>query len=685
MQHWFETVLDAERGRLALFLPMALAAGVIWYLAMTSEPDAMLSVRLILGAGTAWAVARSWRGPGMLAAAALAAGLGIAAGQLATWRAAPVVDLPRRATIITATVAAVEWLPVGRRVTLDSASLDGGPALPRRLRVRLRATDDSEISAGDHIQLRALLRRPAPPAFPGAWDLQRDDFYDGLGGYGTALGPLTLVAHAAPTGAGAYLQGLRETITARITAQLNGSEAAIAMTLLTGSAARIPQADRTAFRDAGLAHLLAIAGLHIGIVMGLVFGATRWCLSLSELAALFWPLKAIAAISALAAGLAYLVLTGGHVPIQRSFAMACLVTLSLLAGRRAASLRGLALAMAGIVVASPQAVIGVSFQMSFSAVLALIAGYAALQPRLLAWRGDGTKGRGLALHIVMLALTSALAGTASAPYAAYHFGLIQLYFVAGNMLAVPITALLVMPAGLLSLALMPLHLEGLALAPMGWGISAILAIARFVTSWPDATVRPPPMPPWGILAYSLGLAWLCLLRSRLRLGGLAVIALGLAAPLTLTPPDLMVSADARLIGLHTPQQTQLLRQGRDPFTEDAWRLVWPNPPQPLTCTSPVCLLQPTPTSTIALLTSPTAQAACTAQLIISANPIHLRCPDNPQQIDRFTVWREGSQAIWLTNPPTIVSDQAKRGTRPWVLGPTLYGATPKGTTPALTE
>ena len=51
----------------------------------------------------------------------------------------------------------------------------------------------------------------------------------------------------------------------------------------------------------------------------------------------------------------------------------------------------------------------------------------------------------------VLALTSALAGTFSDPFGAYHFGHVQLYYVFANMVAVPLTAMWVMPAGLIAL------------------------------------------------------------------------------------------------------------------------------------------------------------------------------------------------------------------------------------------
>ena len=68
--------------------------------------------------------------------------------------------------------------------------------------------------------------------------------------------------------------------------------------------------------------------------MGLIMGADPARARLSEYAALRWPNKQIAALAALAAGGVYMVLTGMHVPIIRSFAMASLFTLGMMAGRR---------------------------------------------------------------------------------------------------------------------------------------------------------------------------------------------------------------------------------------------------------------------------------------------------------------------------------------------------------------
>ncbi len=670
----FYALLEAERGRFALWLPVFLGAGDIAYFARNSEPPPWLGIAWMALGAAGFGVLYRYPLARLVPGLAFVVALGFAAAQWATWRAPPLLALPRHAVSLSGRVDAIEGLPEGSRLLLTEARIDDGSVLPRRLRLRLRHDDAALFTIGETVSLRALLMPPPEPAYPGAWDLQRDDFFHGLGGYGTALGPIRRLAPAPAPKFEAAIEAIRAAIAARVMAVLPDSRGAIAATLLSGFSAAIPEADRAAFRDAGLAHLLAIAGLHIGIVMGLVLGFARLLLAALEWPALYWPARQIAALAALAAGGAYLLLTGAHVPIRRSFAMACLVTLGLLAGRRALSLRGLALAAGAVLLGAPEEIVGVSFQMSFSAVLALISGYEALWPALFRitarWRR----------HLVMLALTSLLAGTASAPFGAAHFGRVQLYFVLANLIAVPITAFWVMPCGLVALALMPLGLAALALVPMGWGISLILAIARTIAALPAATIPVAHIPGFGLLLIALGMAWLGLWRSRLRLWGAPILLLGLLSPLAAPPPDLLVSPDARLIGLRTGEGVFVLAEaGASRFTRDSWAEYWARGPlRPLaeapatlvTCDAGACLWRPRARQAAVLLVgaeaAPASLACDAAALIVSPAPLRGRCPGVPR-IDRFTVWHNGAMAAWVEGGGVrVVSERAWRGTRPWV-------------------
>jgi competence protein ComEC len=97
-----------------------------------------------------------------------------------------------------------------------------------------------------------------------------------------------------------------------------------------------------------------------------------------------------------------------------------------------------------------------------------------------------------------------IAGLATAPFAAYNFNRIADYGLAANLLAVPMTALWIMPWGVAALALMPFGLEAVALNPMGWGIDGVIAVARMVSSWSGAVTLLPAMPVLGAIIAAVG-------------------------------------------------------------------------------------------------------------------------------------------------------------------------------------
>jgi competence protein ComEC len=660
--------MEAERGRFFLLLPVAMAAAILVYFHLKTEPPAWVGVALVAGALAA--VAAGWRRQDMrfLAFLGLAAALGFARAEWRTASMPPLLDLPRGAVTLEGRVLAVDALPAGRRVTLARPAANA-LAEPRNIRVKLRADDDTALSPGDVVRLRALLFKPDRPAFPGGWDSGRDAFFQGLGASGFALTDVSIAQAAAGNGAASWLRGLRERIAANILAVLPVPTGSIAVTLLTGFEQDIPAQEHQNFISAGLAHLLAVAGLHVGIVMGLAFGATRFLATRSERITLHWPVKSIAAAAALAAGIVYAALTGAHLPILRSLAMASLVTLGVAAGRRAMSLRGLAIAAMVIMLTTPEAVVGVSFQMSFSAVAALICGYAAARGFFARLNAADSHWRRLAAHGAALFYTSLLAGAASMPFAAYQFQQIQPYWIFANLVAVPLTAMWVLPLGLAALALMPFGLGWLALVPMGWGIAVILACANAIAAWPDAMLRVTPMPDAAILLYAAGLAWLCIWRGRKHFLGVPLMAAALLVYAQARPPDALVSPDAKLIALRGPQGLLLL-QGKkaSKFTLAAWQPVWGHAAFTPFAAGPCggqnfCAL-----GDIAVALQRPDDCAGPAILVLSPAPLRGAC-DAPGRVvlDRFMVWRFGAIAAWLRpGGVRLLTDKDVQGSRPWV-------------------
>ena len=671
----------ARQGQaLAPWLAVAMGVGILGYFALPEEPAGAwrwwappLVVAALLA--SRWNALAGWV-LGLVAAAAL----GFAAASWHAERASPALDLPRTAVIVSGIVQSVEMLPEGRRVVLAEARIGQDAPLPRLVRVRLRANDPARPMPGDRLSLRSILRAPPPPAYPGAGDFQRSAWFSGLGASGSALSPASVTPG---TGAAPPLAGMRAAIESRVTSEIPGPAGTIAAALLTGSQGAIPAPAMQAMRDSGLAHLLSVSGLHIAIVMGCTFAALRLLIAAIPALALRADGRRWPALGALVAGGAYLVLTGFQVPMQRSFAMAALVTLGLVLGRRAMSPRVLAFAAAVVMLVQPEALTGPSFQMSFAAVLALIAGFEALRPVLPRPQAGQGAVRGalrwLLLALLALLLTSLLAGAATTPFGLHHFGRVQLYGMAANALAVPLTSVLVMPAGMLALVLMPLGLDALPLAAMGWGAEATLAIAEAVAAWPGAAVPMRPLPVEGLAIATFGFLMLCLWRGAGRLMGVPIIVAGLAAGLVIRPPDILVSADARLILLRTEDGAFLQRlPGGSNFTRDAFlRAAGRTEAVPvaadtaapgLRCAADACRMVPSEDGPAAILVraGDSAPHCGAAVVLVSAEPVRPRCRAS-QVVDRFSVWRDGAHAIWLGPEGAVVlSDRAHRGRRPWV-------------------
>ncbi|WP_439577728.1 ComEC/Rec2 family competence protein [Elioraea sp.] len=665
-----------ERPRLLLWLPVAMAVGVAAYFALRAEPSLWVGA-LGLAAGLAAVTVCHRARRGLPAAiAVLAVAVGFTAAHLRTATMPPAIhELPFRALVAEGTVASVDVLPDGRRVRLTSVQLlSDMPPLPRDIRLRLAAGDATPLMPGDRVRLRGLIRPPAPPAAPGAFDFQRIAFFDRLGAVGFALGPVEMLAPAVASSAGQRLAALRQSVVARTLAAVPGTEGAVAAALLTGQRGAIPAGELARIRDSGLAHLLAVSGLHVGIVAALGFLLVRLVLGLWPWALLHLHVKKIAAVAGIIGGLGYMLLTGSQVPMQRAIAMAALFALAVVLDRTGIGLRALALAGCAVLLMQPEALLGPSFQMSFAAVLALIAAWEAVRGTWLSPSGHRTLLVRAGYAVLALAFTSLVASAATAPFAAFHFQRVQVYGIAANAVAVPLTSVWVMPWGMAALALMPFGLEAVALRPMALGISGILAVAREVASWPGAAPQLPAMPGWGVAACGLGLCWLCLWRTRLRLFGMLPLAVGLASPWLVRPPDILVSPDARLIAiraegaLHVQSLPGASRFVRGIWDERSGGLPFvPLPPagvpaQAIDCTPGAC---PIGGGAVLLRGDPPGRWCGRVAVVISAEPVRARCGGSTV-IDRFSVWRDGAHAVWLGDQPAVLSDRAWRGERPWV-------------------
>lgn len=558
-----EAALEAERDQIALWLPVALGAGIAAWFMLPDRAGWFAAMALFAGVGLAGCALGLGRRLGRtLAWAGFAALLGVVLiWARADWVASPRIDRPVVARV-TGTIEAAERQPARELVRLTIAT-DKALLLPPRIRINVdddmmartgiaRTGITGPIAPGSRIEVRARLMPPAPPAVPGAYDFARAAWFQGLGATGKALDPPVIMA-GGESGFLGWLADRRARLSAHIESRLAGSAGGIAASLATGDQGAIAEEDAEALRRSGLAHLLSVSGLHVSAVVGGVLLLTLRLLALSPTLALRAPLLLVAAGAGALAGIFYTLLSGAQVPTIRSCVAALLVLAGIAMGREAITLRLVATGALIVLILWPEALAGPSFQLSFAAVTALVG--LLDHPKIAAFaakREEGWPARwGRSLAILLL--SGLLIEAALAPIALFHFHKSGLYGALANLVAIPLTTFVIMPFEALALLLDAVD-PGIGLGTPAWWVTGralalLLWIARVVAEAPGSVTMLPTMG-WGAFALMvIGGLWLALWRTRLRRWGLVPFAIGALWALVSPAPELLVTGDGRHVAL----------------------------------------------------------------------------------------------------------------------------------------
>ena len=246
-----------------------------------------------------------------------------------------------------------------------------------------------------------------------------------------------------------WLERARGHLGKLISALPPGPGRSLVRALVLGQRGELGTPVREAFAATGAAHLLAISGLHLGMVWGLAYLILRLMLAAWPALALRLPVPKLAAFGALLPCAAYAALAGGSLPTLRALVMAACLVAALLFDRPYRPGGALALAALVIGVIWPKAPLTLSFQMSFIAVAAILLAAAPLANRL---KGRSTAARILG-GLTGWLLLSAVVGLAVLPVTLRAFHQVPFLWLPANAVLIPLTAMLCLPLSLLGSAL----------------------------------------------------------------------------------------------------------------------------------------------------------------------------------------------------------------------------------------
>jgi competence protein ComEC len=389
------------------------------------------------------------------------------------------------------------WKITGVIVTSDAKDLsrqkcilriefleDKGEPFPVKGRIRLTVSGDApNLSTGDRIVFSARIKSIRNFNNPGGFDYQRYMAFKNV--WGSAYVPahqLTLIEKNVDKGAGVIISDARHRMSDLIDQVEDKEQQGVLKALIVGDRNAISPELRTSFNRVGAGHLLAISGLHIGIIATVSFLFFKWILSHIRFFLLnAWTKKGAVLLSVVPV-LVYGLLSGMSPSTQRAVIMVIVFLAAFLFEREHDLINTLAMAAMMILIVHPPSVFSISFQLSFAAVLAIIYGLSRLPP---IWSSGPNRTRKqkwakAATKLYYFFMTSFFAIIGTLPLVMYYFNQVSLVGLPANIVFIPLIGFVVVPLGILAVFILPFTASG-ALVLLKAASAALEPVIRIIT------------------------------------------------------------------------------------------------------------------------------------------------------------------------------------------------------------
>jgi competence protein ComEC len=363
-----------------------------------------------------------------------------------------------------------------------------------------------KLEPGACYRLRARVSPPRPGLNPGGFDYAR-----WLHARGVAWQGYVRTIDGAMSSTGGGLLRLRLRLADAVRTELgqgSRSAAALIQALALGLRADIDPSTRDVLRRTGTAHLLAVSGLHIGLVATMVYLLCVYALSRCQrrIAA-----PRAAAVAAGVAALAYSALAGFALPTQRALVISILFFAAVWFRQPVSAWRCIVLCASFIAIADPPSLTSPGLWLSFSAV-AIIA--------------YGCAGRGQESWFAQTVRVQCVAAIGMMPIVIVLFGQSPMLGVAANLIAVPVASIALVPGALMSVAFIEIWpaFGGLVMHLTAIALDVLLAFLEWLAHWSlefEPTAAPGPLTyalavvgtlillaPSAVPARWLGIAWM---------------------------------------------------------------------------------------------------------------------------------------------------------------------------------
>ncbi|MDR2646139.1 MAG: competence protein ComEC family protein [Holosporaceae bacterium] len=542
IQNFIEDFCESEKYRLLNFVPVGVGIGISFYFSLNREPNFLFNIIVLALILTFIAFIKSNK---WILYILLTISAGFFFAQLRT----KVVDTHmlseecKKPISLTALIESCEKTEKGLTFIVSNVKSKKHKNL-NKLRLSWRGKK-AMASLKDHVPgsevlFRIILSPLQPQAFPGAYDFKKQQYFRGISARGYITIPPKILKEPKPATLYLFIEQLRHSIDKKIEKYLPQETASVAKALVTGNKSGVPINVRNNFANSGTAHLLAISGLHMGIIGFFVFWFFRVLFCCFQPICMFFDVKKIAAAISWIVVLLYLCISGSSVPSIRAFIMHTLIICAIFAERCALSMRSVAIAATLIMIFSPEVILFPSFQMSFGAVIAIVAFYERR------WNFSGF----MKMLFDILA-TTIVASIPTTIFSMYTFNQLTLNSILANIISIPLMSFLIMPLAVISLLLMLFDAAKPFIMCLGYGVQLLMKISELAAQLPGSyfIMRTPTSANMAIFIFS-GLI-LALIQHRIRFLGAMGLAIGCIYYHLSPTSDIFISPRSKVIGIKT--------------------------------------------------------------------------------------------------------------------------------------
>lgn len=552
--NFIQFLLENEKHSLLHFVPVCIGIGICWYFYLDNEPNFWISLFVSILLFLNIFITKYKK----IFIAMFFISFGMCLAQLRTM----CVDTPmlkykiKGESEVIATVETCEKTPDGMRFVVSNVEKFNF----NKMILSWNTDRAKNYDPGDRILFRAKIYPLGSQYFPLAYDFKRQQYFKGISARGFLAdgleGAPKILSKNSKMSFSVFIEKIRHKINRKIEKILSGDVCAITKALITGEKADISQDVRSKFVNSGTAHLLAISGLHMGIIGLFIFWLFRMVLCCILRISQYYDVKKISAVISLIFVMFYLYISGTSVPSIRAFIMHALVIVGILCNRVALSMRSIAIAATIILVFSPEVITFPGFQMSFSAVIAIVALY------------ERRNELGRQKFIIGIILTTIVASIPTSIFSMFSFNQLTLNNIFANVICIPMMTFIIMPIAVITLFFMPFF--SFPVVVMGQGVSMLIKIVTYASTLPGSHfTMPTPMPITMVIFIFSGVL-LTLVHHRIRFVGILGMICGAICYYMQPKSDIFISPYGAVIGVRTENYACFNRLDKLKSPANAW-------------------------------------------------------------------------------------------------------------------